>query len=210
MLYPNFVAGFDLVGQEDLGHTLEYFVDLLKTVEEHNITFFFHAGETNWLGASTDENLVDAILLNTKRIGHGYALTSHPFLLELVRKMNIAIEVNPISNQILKLVDDLRNHAAKPLFSGGYPVVISNDDPGLWGAKGLSYDFYEGFMALMSMHADLRSLKQLAWNSLVYSTLHDSEIQKAIHIWEGKWQTFIKDIVSFLLLKCNLNDSVIG
>lgn len=71
MLYPNFVAGFDLVGQEDLGHTLEYFVDLLKTVEGHNITFFFHAGETNWLGASTDENLVDAILLNTKRIGHG-------------------------------------------------------------------------------------------------------------------------------------------
>lgn len=70
-LYPDFVAGFDLVGQEDLGHTLESFVDLLKTTEEHNISFFFHAGETNWLGASTDENLVDAILLNTKRIGHG-------------------------------------------------------------------------------------------------------------------------------------------
>ncbi|XP_012250100.1 adenosine deaminase 2-like [Bombus impatiens] len=196
MLYPDFVAGFDLVGQEDLGHTLESFVDLLKTADAYNISFFFHAGETNWLGASTDENLVDAILLNTKRIGHGYALTSHPFLLELVRKMNIAIEVNPISNQVLKLVGDLRNHAARALFSGGYPMVISNDDPGLWGAKGLSYDFYEGFMALMSMHADLRSLKQLAWNSLVYSTLHDSEKQKALHIWEGKWQTFIKDIVS--------------
>ena len=70
-LYPNFMAGFDLVGQEDLGRTLEYFADLLKNIGERNINFFFHAGETNWLGTSTDENLVDAILLNTKRIGHG-------------------------------------------------------------------------------------------------------------------------------------------
>lgn len=70
-MYPNFVAGFDLVGQEDLGHTLEYFVDLLKDIGQYNISFFFHAGETNWLGTSTDENLVDAILLNTRRIGHG-------------------------------------------------------------------------------------------------------------------------------------------
>ncbi|KAF3419908.1 hypothetical protein E2986_00234 [Frieseomelitta varia] len=193
-LYPNFMAGFDLVGQEDLGRTLEYFADLLKNIGERNINFFFHAGETNWLGTSTDENLVDAILLNTKRIGHGYALPSHPFLLELAKKMDIAIEVNPISNQVLRLVDDLRNHAARPLFSEGYPVVVSNDDPGLWGARALSYDFYEAFMALMSVHADLRSLKQLAWNSLSYSTLNNSETQKALDIWERKWHTFVKDI----------------
>lgn len=108
--------------------------------------------------------------------------------------MDIAIEVNPISNQVLRLVDDLRNHAVRPLFSEGYPVVVSNDDPGLWGARALSYDFYEAFMALMSVHADLRSLKQLAWNSLSYSTLNNSETQKALDIWERKWHTFVKDI----------------
>ncbi|KOC65564.1 Adenosine deaminase CECR1 [Habropoda laboriosa] len=193
--YPKFMAGFDLVGQEDKGYTLKYFADILRNGEEDNINFFFHAGETNWLGASTDENLVDAILLNTKRIGHGYALNSHPFLLELTKRLDIAIEINPISNQVLKLVDDLRNHAARRLFSEGYPVVISNDDPGFWGSRALSYDFYEAFMALMSKHADLRSLKQVALNSLHYSSLTNSEKEKALALWQEKWDTFVEDVV---------------
>jgi hypothetical protein len=35
---------------------IEYAERLLKYPE--NINFFFHAGETNWLGSSSDENLV--------------------------------------------------------------------------------------------------------------------------------------------------------
>ena len=75
--FPEFVAGFDLVGQEDRGNLkehsfliinnklLENFVGrplidfaekLLKYPE--NINFFFHAGESNWMGTSSDENLV--------------------------------------------------------------------------------------------------------------------------------------------------------
>lgn len=69
-LYPNFVIGFDLVGQEDKGEPLIKFADQLNNVNL-NIKFFFHAGETNWNGISTDSNLFDALLLNTKRIGHG-------------------------------------------------------------------------------------------------------------------------------------------
>lgn len=69
-LYPDFVVGFDLVGQEDKGKPLIEFADKLNTVDL-NIKFFFHSGETNWNGVSTDLNLLDALLLNTKRIGHG-------------------------------------------------------------------------------------------------------------------------------------------
>ncbi|XP_076647903.1 adenosine deaminase [Halictus rubicundus] len=192
--YPSFIAGFDLVGQEDKGKTLQYFSNILEKVAE-NTSFFFHAGETNWFGSSTDENLVDAILLNTKRIGHGYALVNHPFLLEMTKQMDIAIEVNPISNQVLKLVDDLRNHAARRLFAEGYPVVISNDDPGFWGARALSYDFYEAFMAIMSVHADLKALKQLAINSLIYSSLDAEDKKAALSLWEHKWQNYINDII---------------
>lgn len=192
-LYPDFVIGFDLVGQEDKGRTLQYFVNVIKNTDP-DVKFFFHAGETNWLGASTDENLVDAILLNTQRIGHGYALTSHPFLLKMAKELNIAVEVNPISNQVLKLVDDMRNHPARILFAEGYPVVISNDDPGFWGAEGLSYDFYEAFMALMSAHADLRALKQLAMNSIYYSSLSDDEKKKALAIWQDKWDVFVEAV----------------
>ncbi|XP_076679595.1 adenosine deaminase 2 [Andrena cerasifolii] len=194
-LYPNFVAGFDLVGQEDKGNTLKYFADIM-TDAGPDMNFFFHAGETNWYGASTDENLVDAILLNTRRIGHGYALTYHPFLLEMAKRMDIAIEINPISNQVLKLVDDLRNHAARRLFAEGYPLVVSNDDPGFWGARGLSYDFYEAFLALMSEHCSLKALKQLAMNSLLYSSMSNPEKRKALDVWGEKWDVFVKDVAS--------------
>ncbi|XP_076631416.1 adenosine deaminase [Colletes latitarsis] len=191
--YPKFIAGFDLVGQEDKGKTLKYFADILMEVES-NTKFFFHAGETNWYGSSTDENLVDAILLNTRRIGHGYALIYHPFLMEMVKRMDIAIEVNPISNQVLKLVDDLRNHAARRLFAEGYPVVVSNDDPGFWNARALSYDFYETFMALMSDHSDLKGLKQLAMNSLIYSSMNNTEKNMAMTLWEKKWDIFVENV----------------
>ena len=67
--YPSFVAGFDLVGHEDKGTPLKTFADQL--LPECEMQRFFHAGETDWYGLKTDENLIDAILLNAKRIGHG-------------------------------------------------------------------------------------------------------------------------------------------
>ncbi|XP_032662640.1 adenosine deaminase 2-like [Odontomachus brunneus] len=188
--YPDFVAGFDLVGQEDKGQPLTTFADKLNAVDPQ-IQFFFHAGETDWNGLSTDMNILDAFLLNTKRIGHGYALTKHPLLRDLVKQMDIAIEVCPISNQVLSLVDDMRNHPAASLFASGSPVVVSNDDPAHWGAKGLSYDFYEAFMGIMSANSDLRSLKKLALNSLTYSSMNSSQKQDAITRWNIKWDTFV-------------------
>ncbi|KAH0949286.1 hypothetical protein HN011_003508 [Eciton burchellii] len=189
-IYPEFVIGFDLVGQEDKGKPLIEFVDKLNAVDP-NIQFFFHAGETNWNGETTDLNLLDAFLLKTKRIGHGYALTKHPLLWDFVKQQKIAVEICPISNQVLGLVTDMRNHPASSLFASGSPVVVSNDDPGIWGAQGLTYDFYEAFMALMSANSDLRSLKQLAKNSLIYSGMSDQERHNALIRWEIKWYIFV-------------------
>lgn len=61
--FSTFLAGFDLVGQEDKGHSLLDFIeDLLELPEDINL--FLHAGETNWYG-SVDENLVmNEILFN--------------------------------------------------------------------------------------------------------------------------------------------------
>lgn len=56
--YPDFIAGFDLVGQEDLGRPLRDFTAKLLSLPD-SIKFFLHAGETNWFGSSSDENLVN-------------------------------------------------------------------------------------------------------------------------------------------------------
>lgn len=114
--------------------------------------------------------------------------------MQMIREKNIAIEICPISNQVLNLVKDLRNHPGSVLFSEDYPVVVSNDDPGLWGAQGLSYDFYQAFVGMMSRSADLRALKKLAMNSIEYSSLSDSEKHRAKAIWSRKWTDFVNKL----------------
>ncbi|KAK5640478.1 hypothetical protein RI129_011289 [Pyrocoelia pectoralis] len=193
---PKFVAGFDLVGQEDARYPIIAYLNELKELQALGMDFFFHAGETNWFDTKTDFNLIDAILLGTKRIGHGYAITKHPKVMKLVKERQIAIEVCPISNQVLMLVDDMRNHPAATLIANGFPVVISNDDPTFWGAKGLSYDFYMAFMGIAGRTADLRLLKQFALNSLTYSSLPADEKRAAIASWEKDWQNFIDITIS--------------
>lgn len=191
--YPDFVAGFDLVGQEDQGRPLDSFVKFLEPLLPET-KFFFHAGETNWFGADSDMNLIDAVLLGTTRIGHGFAIAKHPLVMQEIMKRNIAVEVCPISNQVLKLVSDLRVHPASTLIAEGLPVVICNDDPSFWGARGLSYDWYVAFMGLANREADLKFLKQLAKNSLIYSAIPEMEKELALAQWESDWMKFINEI----------------
>jgi adenosine deaminase len=67
----------------------------------------------------------------------------------------------------LGLVKDLRNHPVAPLIQEGFPIVISADDPGLWDAKGLSYDYYSAFMAMASKSMNLKLLKKLVQGSIL-------------------------------------------
>lgn len=138
---------------------------------------------------------IDAVLLGSRRIGHGYALTKHPNVIELVKSNNIAVEVNPISNQVLKLVDDYRNHPASTFLAQDIPIVISSDDPSFWEVSPLSHDFYITFLGIASRHSDLRTLKKLAINSIQYSSLNDTEKVDAFSKWQIKWDKFIDYLV---------------
>jgi adenosine/AMP deaminase-like protein len=187
---PGRIVGFDLVEEEDRTHTTAFFApELLDARREAArnglaLPLFLHSGETN---RAQSENLYDAVLLGAPRIGHGLALVRHPLLMEMVRERGVAIEVCPISNQVLGYVPDLRSHPAVAYINAGIPVVLSSDDPGLTRHT-LSHDFYE---ACLAWELDLRDLKQLALDSLLHSAMPPEEKARARASWERRWAGFV-------------------
>jgi adenosine deaminase CECR1 len=188
---PGRVLGFDLVDEEDRTHETLYFAEEILAARREaerrgfSLPLFLHSGETS---RAQSENLYDAVLLGAPRIGHGLALVRHPLLMEIARERDIAVEVCPISNQVLGYVSDLRAHPAVTYLNAGIPVVLSPDDPGVMRHT-LSHDFYEAFMA---WELDLRGLKHLAMSSLVHSAMAPDEKQRALASWEKRWAVFVR------------------
>jgi adenosine deaminase CECR1 len=111
-LYPDVIIGFDLVGHEDPGETLLFWAPTLLTLQEKfgppAMPYFFHAGESNRV--EVQENLLDALLLNASRIGHGFGIQQFPSIWPLLRRNRVLIESCPISNQMLGLIVDQWKH----------------------------------------------------------------------------------------------------
>ncbi|HEX2953961.1 MAG TPA: adenosine kinase, partial [Bacillota bacterium] len=193
--YPELIAGFDLVGEEDQGYPLIHFLpDFLRVgeLEEKygiDLPFYFHSGESDWADLS---NLYDAVLLGSKRIGHGYNLFYYPILEPILKAIPIPLELCPISNQVLNYVADLRDHPAGGYVNSGVPLTLSSDDPAVYGNTGATYDFWE---ALMAWDLDLRSMKQFAYNSIVFSSLEPARKTALLNSWTAKWEQFIANFL---------------
>lgn len=177
--FPDLICGFDLAGQEDSGRPLMDLVPVLfwfrkRCAEEGvDIPFFFHAGECLGDGDETDHNLFDAILLGTRRIGHGFSLYKHPLLIDLVKDKKILVECCPISNEILRLASSIKSHPLPALLSRGVPVSLCNDDPAILGhgKNGLTHDFWQAMQGLQNV--DLASLATMVQNSIRWSCYED-------------------------------------
>ena len=189
--FPHLISGFDFVAQEDQGRPLADLVPMVfwfrkKCVEEGvDLPFFFHAGECLGDGDETDNNLFDAILLGTRRIGHGYSLYKHPLLIDMVKEKKILVESCPISNEILRLSSSILSHSLPALLSRGVAVSLNNDDPAILGhgKNGLSHDFWQSYMAFENL--GLEGLATMAENSLKWCAIEDKT--------SGAWLMEIKD-----------------
>lgn len=142
LAFPDLICGFDLVGAEDRPNHIGFYADLLvafaNTCKELDIRvpFMFHAGESLLdTGGSYDprnSNLYDSLLLNSKRIGHGYALLKHPTLVKEYKARNICLELCPISNELLHLCANARQHIFPELLAAGLHCTLNADNPSLF------------------------------------------------------------------------------
>ncbi|KAK0532664.1 hypothetical protein OC834_002502 [Tilletia horrida] len=194
--FPHRIIGFDLVGHEDPGIPLKtYLPELLRFKREQEelgldeIPFILHAGETLGDGDQVDENLYDALLLGTKRIGHGYSLAKHPILMQMCKNAGVLIEVCPISNEVLGYTSSVAAHPCTALLNHGVPVSLSSDDPCQFGNFGLSYDYYE--LISSSQSTQLSSLYVLVQQSIAYSQLNAAEKEEALARLDIDWAAFV-------------------
>ena len=216
--YPHLIAGYDLVGQEDKGRPLmdmtpELFWFKKRCMENGvDLPFFFHAGECLGDGDETDYNLFDALLLGTRRIGHGFSLYKHPLLLEMVKTKKILIESCPISNEVLRLASSIKAHPLPALLARGVSCALSNDDPAILGHRenGVTHDFWQALQGWENL--GLAGLGSLAENSVRWAAYEDQSAKewtkdindgiygegiRGDHLreWTAEWNKFCEWIV---------------
>lgn len=183
----DFFIGIDLINEEDAGYPLDTYVPILIEAKKSGFDFdiYFHAGESN---LPQNSMMLDAYLMGTKRIGHGIDLFRYPELAEKIRKHKIALEVCPLSNQLLGYTSDIRNHPAYSYYKEGIPIAIASDDPAMFNVSGVSYDFYS---IVRAWDLNLAEIKQLCLNSIKYSGGTKSEKKKLESDWRARWDRFI-------------------
>ena len=117
--YPDHIVGFDLVAEEDAGNSYLYFLHSFLPLSEEasanrKLPLFLHTAETSWSNdittsnnpydpVSSMENAYEAILLGAKRIGHGLGFIKHPYLLNILKERQVAVEICPVRYRTLKL-----------------------------------------------------------------------------------------------------------
>jgi len=195
--YDDIIIGFDLVGDETLTQSKD-FADTLhafkqRIQKEHPLlifNYFLHAGEST---KEMNDNIIDNLLLQTPRIGHGINLIKNLHLLREVKNEQICIETNPLSNQILNFIPDLRHHPLKAYLNFGVRVSISSDDDGIFGTDSiLNFDF---LISGLSMDFNLFDYKQVALNSLNSSGISREDINIIKNEWFKRWEWFIFSLI---------------
>lgn len=97
-----------------------------------DIPLLLHCGETLEKGTDTDGNLVDALLLQSRRIGHGFALATHPHIMQQMKEKNVCVELCPISNEILGLTPRVSGHSMYQLLANNVHCTVNSDNATLF------------------------------------------------------------------------------
>ena len=144
-----------------------------------------HAGETH---STHVYNCHDSVLMNAKRIGHGFQLALFPNLIDEFKKRDICIEACPLSNMVLGYTRDLRTHPLRYLIAQGVQISISPDDPTFFDYEAVAHDY---IYATLAWELDLRDLKKLSRNGITYSSINEDRKKDFDKVFDDKWNAWV-------------------
>lgn len=159
------VVGLDMANDE-LAVPLARYAGYFKEAQKAGLFTTVHCGEVY---PSPDfQTLLD---LNIHRIGHGTHLIRYPDLMKEVARRKIPIEINLTSNLFTGAVHSIKEHPAKKYMEAGIPLLLSTDDPGVFGID-LNHEYQ---IALKEAGFNLEELRALSRGSWRHAFLSEPE-----------------------------------
>lgn len=177
------LIGIGLGGSEDKFKN-ELFADVFKLAKSKGFRVVAHAGEAD--GANSVKSAIE--ILKTERIGHGIRCIEDNNLVELLKKLQLPLEVCPTSNVATNVVTGLKNHPIRQLFESGLLVTVNSDDPTMFHTS-VTNEYQK-------LHTELgftwNNLKTLALNGVKASFLDESEKVKMLELFEREFESLEK------------------
>ena len=183
--YPDLICGLDLSGNEDNFRNFQELTPVMLNNNDPGLPWILHCGETI---KGKNYNLIDGVLNKAKRLGHVVNLFKLGNLWEYLKNNNIILEINPISNQTLRLVRDLRIHPCIGYHNNGIKICINCDDPTIENTKGVCYDFFVSFVI---MEFDLIDFKCFCLNSIEGAQISNELKNEYKFLFQKDWNIFL-------------------
>jgi len=150
------VVAFGIGGSEQRGPA-GWFTEVFAFAKSAGLHLTAHAGET--MGP---ESVWAALGLGAERIGHGIAAVRDRELMRHLRDRDIPLEICLTSNLVTGVVERLEDHPVRRLFDAGVPVVLSTDDPAMFGCT-LAGEYQLAAHRLRFSQAELRKIAENGW-----------------------------------------------
>ena len=168
------------IGGDELSVPTREFRRVYQRAADLGFHRLMHAGEIG--GPDKIREAVE--LLGTDRIGHGLAAIHDPALMDFLVERRIPLEMCPQSNlrtgalalQLGRSDVRMEDHPLPRLFRHGIPIVLSTDDPAMFGTT-LAGE-YRHALAMGLTENELRQLVGMAFDYAFISEIEKHSLQR--------------------------------
>ena len=162
-IHWNKLTGIDLHGPEYW--PLEPWTEKVwKSAKDAGKFLKAHAGE--FMPASFVRRCIEE--LGVRRIQHGVRCIEDPNVVELIKDLDVTLDICPISNLKLQVegITKMSEHPIRELFNSGVRCTINSDDPFMFG-NSLSEEYYALATDLNFTDDELKKIAQNGFNIVI-------------------------------------------